>query len=128
VFGGGLAINGVANPLTRANGMQSATLAGLGAATHYLHICNGGAAARGGDCGPAVNQLTRKAAVVLLSLGPNAAAEPVPGSDEARNLDGGGVFIYREGSMAPGREYDDLVEWLPIHLVINRLVLAGRLP
>jgi prepilin-type N-terminal cleavage/methylation domain-containing protein len=128
VFGNGLAINGVANPLTRANGMQSATLAGLGAASHYLHICTGGAAARAGDCGPAANQLTRKAAVVLLSLGPNAAAEPVPGSDEARNLDGGGVFIYREASMAPGREYDDLLDWVPIHLVINRLVLAGRLP
>jgi prepilin-type N-terminal cleavage/methylation domain-containing protein len=128
VFGNGLAINGVANALTRTNGMQSATLAGLGAASHYLHICASGAAAHAVDCGPAANQLTRKAAVVLLSLGPNAATEPLPGSDEARNLDGGGVFVYRDGSTAPGREFDDVLEWVPIHLVINRLVLAGRLP
>lgn len=128
VFGNGLAINAVVNPLTRANGMQSATLAGLGAASHYLHICASGARATPGDCGPAVNQLTRKAAVVLLSLGANAAAEPVPGSDEARNLDGRGVFVYREPSAAPGREFDDVVAWVPIHLVINRLVVAGRLP
>lgn len=128
VFGDGQAINGVSNPLTRTNGMQSATLAGLGAASHYLHICTSGALARAGDCGPAVNQLTRKAALVLLSLGPNAAADPAPGGDEARNLDGSGVFVYRESSIAPGREFDDVVAWVPIHLVINRLVLAGRLP
>ena len=40
VFGDGAAINGVVNPLTRANGMQAATLAGLGAAPHLslIHI------------------------------------------------------------------------------------------
>lgn len=128
VFGSGLEINGVANPLTRTNGMQSATLAGLGAAPHYLHICASADGATAGDCGPASNQLTRKAAMVLLSLGPNAASEPIPGSDEARNVDGRGVFIYRENSQAAGRIFDDVVEWVPIHLVISRMVVAGRLP
>ena len=31
VFGGGADVNGVVNPLTRANGVQAATLPGLGA-------------------------------------------------------------------------------------------------
>lgn len=125
---GGAAVNGVMNPLTRDNGMQSATLAGLGAAAHYLYICRDGAAAGGGACGAAANQLTRRAAFVLLSTGLNAAAPPPPGSDEARNLDGDDVFVSREASNVAGREFDDIVQWGAIHLVVNRMVLAGRLP
>ncbi|MEO7743999.1 MAG: type II secretion system protein [Usitatibacter sp.] len=125
---GGLAINGVLNPLTRANGLQAATLSGLGGASHYLYICADGALANAAGCGPAANQLTRRAAFVLLSAGPNAAEAPRPGSDEARNLDGDGVFVSREISNVPGREFDDVVQWGAIHLVINRMILAGRLP
>lgn len=125
---GGLAVNGVMNPLTRANGLQSATLAGLGAASHYLYLCADGAPASAAGCGPAANQLTRRAAFVLLSLGLNAGEAPRPGSDEARNLDGDGVFVSHEHSLVPGREFDDIVQWGAIHLVINRMLLAGRLP
>ena len=122
VHGG--AINGIANPLTRANGMQMATLAGLGAASHYLFVCTNGAAASGSGCGPASSQLTRRAAFVLLSTGLNGVADPAPGSDEARNLDGDAVFVSREA--AP--DFDDLLDWGAIHTVVNRLVVAGRLP
>lgn len=125
---GGVAVNGVMNPLTRTNGMQSATLAGLGAAPHYLYICLDGASASGGDCGPAANQITRRAAFVLLSPGANAASPATPGSDEARNLDGDGAFVSHEASSVPGREFDDILQWGAIHLVVNRMVLAGRLP
>lgn len=125
---GGATINGVANPLTRANGMQSATLAGLGAAPHYLYICRDGAVAAAGSCGAAANQVTRRAAFVLLSTGVNGASHPPPGSDEARNLDGDAAFVSREPSGVAGREFDDIVLWGAIHLVVNRLVLAGRLP
>lgn len=125
---GGAPVNAVANPLTRANGMQSATLAGLGAAPHYLYICRDGAFAAGGSCGAAANQVTRRAAFVLLSTGPNGGTPPAPGGDEARNLDGDAVFVSREGSNVAGREFDDQVQWGAIHLVVNRMVLAGRLP
>jgi prepilin-type N-terminal cleavage/methylation domain-containing protein len=128
VYGDGAAINGVANPLTRANGMQAATLAGLGAAPHYLFICGSGAGVNGSGCGPAANQLTRRAAVVMLSLGANASAAPPAGSDELRNVDGDAVFVSHEASQAPGSEFDDLLLWIPIHAVINRLLVAGRLP
>ena len=125
---GGDAINGVRNALTRTEGMRSASLAGLGAAPAYLIVCSSGAAATATGCGPASSQLTRRAAVVLLSAGPNAARTPPAGSDEARNLDGDAVFVSRDAAMPPVEEFDDVVQWLPIHLVTHRMVSAGRLP
>jgi hypothetical protein len=61
-------------------------------------------------------------------LGPTATATPLPGSDEARNLDGDAVFVSRESSAAAGLEFDDVLLWVPIHLVTHRLIAAGRLP
>jgi prepilin-type N-terminal cleavage/methylation domain-containing protein len=118
-------VNGIANALTRANGMQQATLTGLGDAASYLYICAAGDTAGPGGCGPAANQLTRKAAFVLLSLGPNAHTPPAAGNDEARNLDGDASFVARE---AAASGFDDVVHWASIHLVIHRLLAAGRLP
>ena len=117
-------INSVSYPLTRANGLQMATLQGLGAAPHYLFVCATGTGASAAGCGPASNQLTRRAAFVLLSAGANAAAAPAPGTDEAKNLDGDASFVSREA----GPEFDDLLHWGAIHLVVNRMVVAGRLP
>jgi len=128
VFGGGTAVNGVANPLTRAGGMQAATLAGLGAAPHYIFICSTGGAASASGCGPATNQLTFRAAFVLLSLGPNANQAPAPGSDEARNLAGAPVFVHHEATVDGNGGFDDVVQWVPVHLVVHRLLSAGRLP
>jgi prepilin-type N-terminal cleavage/methylation domain-containing protein len=125
---GGAAINGIANPLTRTNGLQAATLPALGNAAHFLFICSSGTQANASGCGPAASQLTRRAAFVVFSVGPNGAAEPAAGSDEARNLDGDAVFVHREMSQAPGQEFDDQLLWVPIHLVVSRLLAAGRLP
>ena len=127
VWGGG-AVNGIANALTRSDGMRMASLAGLGAAPHYLFVCASGARADASGCGPASAQLTRRAAAVVLSAGPNAARDPLPGGDEARNLDGDAVFVAREASIDPRDEFDDLLAWLPIHLLVHRMVSAGRLP
>jgi prepilin-type N-terminal cleavage/methylation domain-containing protein len=128
VFGGGRAISGVANPLTRAGGMRQATLPGLGDASGYLVICGLGNASNATGCGPAVNQLTRRAAFVLLSAGPNATAAPAAGTDESRNLDGNGVFVSRDPSAARGDEFDDTLAWVPVTVLVGRLVSAGRLP
>lgn len=121
-------VNGVAHALTRADGMQMATLPALAAAPHYLHVCATGAGVDGSGCGPAANQLTRRAAFVLLSAGLNAARTAPAGSDEARNLDGDGVFVSHEAVAGPAGEYDDLLHWGAIHAVAHRLLLAGRLP
>jgi prepilin-type N-terminal cleavage/methylation domain-containing protein len=128
VFGGGAAVNGITDPLTRANGMQMATLPGLGAASHLLLICAAGAPVGGASCGPATNQLTRRAAFLLLSLGPDATTVPAPGSDAARNVDGDAVFVSHEPSAAPGGDFDDIVAWVPVHVLASRLMAAGRLP
>ncbi len=120
--------NGIAQPLTRVNGMKVATLAGLGAAPGYLWICASGSGVDASGCGGATNQLTKRAAFVLVSLGPNAPLVPVAGSDEAKNLDGDAVFVSHEISTAPGNEFDDYVTWVTINLVVSRLVTAGRLP
>ena len=119
----GRTINGVANALTRANGLQMATLPGIGAAPHHLFVCRA-VAAGSSDCGPAANQLTRRAAFVLVSTGPNGALAPAAGSDEARNLAATSTFVARD----PAPDFDDLVTWGSIHAVVNRLVVAGRLP
>ena len=117
-------IGGVAFPLTRANGLQMATLPALGAASHYLIVCASGTGATAAGCGPAAHQVTRRAAFVLLSTGPNGALDPPAGSDEARNLDGDAVFVAREEA----RDFDDVLHWGAIHLLVNRMVVAGRLP
>jgi len=128
VFGGGSSVNGVANPLTRVSGMQAATLAALGDAPHFIYICASNAGASGSGCGPAANQLTRRAAFVLLSLGPNAGTVPAPGSDEARNQSGDPVFVYHEATGTGNGAFDDVIQWVPTHLVASRMLAAGRLP
>ena len=126
VFGG--AVSGVEHALTRTDGMRAATLAGLGAAPHFLFICSSGREASAAGCGPASRQLTRRAAFVILSAGPDAMQTPGAASDEARNLDGDAVFVSREASSGAGDVFDDVLLWVPIHLVAHRLIVAGRLP
>ena len=116
-------VNGVASALTRVNGLQMATLAGIGAAPHHLYVCRA-VAPGSSDCGAAANQLTRRAAFVLVSAGPNGALAPAAGSDEARNATAATMFVSRD----TGPDFDDLVTWGSIHEVVNRLVVAGRLP
>lgn len=128
VFGGGAAVNGITDPFTRANGLQMATLPGVGAASHLLLICAAGAPVGPASCGPATNQLTRRAAFLLVSLGPDGAQAPRAGSDAARNLDGDAVFIAHEPTAAPGDAFDDIVLWVPVNVLASRLMAAGRLP
>lgn len=128
VHGAGDVIGGVSNPLTRANGMRQATLDELGNASGYLLICGTGASATPTSCGPAVNQLTRRAAFALLSIGANAAAQPRAGSDESRNIDGDRVFVSHDLSDTAGNEFDDYLTWIPINILAGRMIAAGRLP
>lgn len=118
----GVPVGAVASPFTRANGLQASGLAAIGAASHFLFICASASPIGGGSCGPASNQLTRRAAFVLVSLG--ADAQAAPGADSARNVDGSGLFVAREAG--PG--FDDLVTWVPAAILASRLMAAGRLP
>lgn len=129
VFGNGEVLGGVANPLTRVNGMRAATLLSLGVAPDYLFICHSAVGATAADCGAGANQLTRRAAFVVLSTGPNGNRTPIPGSDEARNQDRSPVFVARVGgSMGDPAGFDDTLLWVPVAALASRMVTAGRLP
>ena len=121
-------VNGVARPFTRANGLQAATLAGLGNASHFLFVCSSGALSSGSGCGPASAQLTRRAVFVLLCTGANGARVPQASSDEARNVDGNGVFVAREPGADGAGEFDDAVAWVSLPALAHRMLAAGRLP
>jgi prepilin-type N-terminal cleavage/methylation domain-containing protein len=123
-----VAVASVARPFTRANGMQLATLPALGSAAHFLFVCASGQAATGASCGPAAAQLTRRAVFVLVCTGPNGARPPPAGSDEARNVDGGIVTVARENGTDGNGEFDDLVQWVSLPLLVHRMLAAGRLP
>jgi len=51
-----------------------------------------------------------------------------PSVTAVENVSGTPVFVQRDASMAAGDEFDDIVEWTPVHLLINRLLSAGLLP
>ena len=121
----GATVNGTEHALTRANGMQAATLPGLGNAPQYLFVCAMGEGAGPEGCGVAANQLTRRAAFVLVAPGPNASLSLAPGADDSLNLDGDASFVARD---ATAQGFDDVVHWGSINALIHRMVSAGRLP
>lgn len=129
VYGNGQMLGGVANPFTRTNGMRAATLLSLGVTPDYLFVCHSGSAATLSDCGPAANQVTRRAVFVVVSLGANAAALPAPGTDEARNQDATPVFVTRPGgAIGDSRAFDDVLTWSSVAMLAGRMMAAGRLP
>jgi prepilin-type N-terminal cleavage/methylation domain-containing protein len=129
VFGNGQVLGGVANPFTRTNGMRAATLLSLGVAPDYLFVCHSGSTATQTDCGPAANQVTRRAALVVFSLGPNAGTPTGPGTDEARNQDATPVFVTRVGgAIGDSKAFDDTLTWSSVAMLASRMMAAGRLP
>ena len=129
VHGNGEALGGVTNALTRANGMRNATLLSLGSTPQYLFICHSAVGATSVDCGPAANQVTRRAVFVVHSLGPNGHRAPAPGSDEARNQDPTPVYVSRPaGSVGDLAAFDDTLSWASAATLASRMVAAGRLP
>lgn len=129
VHGNGESLGGVTNALTRTDGMRNATLLALGSAPRYLFICHSAIGATAVDCGPAANQLTRRAAFVVLSLGPNSQRAPLPGTDEARNQDSTPVFVSRPSDrMGSIDSFDDMLTWASPAALASRMVAAGRLP
>ncbi|MGA8055218.1 MAG: prepilin-type N-terminal cleavage/methylation domain-containing protein [Burkholderiales bacterium] len=65
---------------------------------------------------------------VLYSLGKNRLATGLA-ADEAQNQNGDNDFVSHEPRPAGGGggEFDDLVTWLPLNILVNRMVTAGAL-
>lgn len=75
--------------------------------------------------------LTSTAVAVILSHGKNSTTATGSGSaDEQENSDADRDFVSRTitGTGAAAGEFDDVVVWLPIYVLYNRLVSAGKLP
>ena len=73
--------------------------------------------------------MTRRAAFVVLSLGPNAGRAPTPAGDEARNQDATPVFVTRVGgAVGDPNAFDDTLAWSSVATLASRMVAAGRLP
>lgn len=119
-------VNGVARPFTRTHGVRAATLAAVADANSLLVVCSTATGASGSGCASAASQLTRRAVFIVWSPGPTAATRAAS-ADEARNADGGQVFVARD--VADGASpFDDVLHWVGIPLLAHRLLAAGRLP
>ena len=118
---------------TRVNGVRSAGIAPLSdPALSLLHVCaSGTGVSRGAHCGSAPT-LVSTTPVVIWSVGPNALTGG-KSVDEAQNPNPNGgsadrIFVSRVRSGVPGGEFDDIVAWIPMPILIGRMVAAGQLP
>jgi type II secretory pathway pseudopilin PulG len=127
------AIGSIGNALTRVNGMRSAGFAHLSdPALSLFHVCDSGSGVSAGStCGKAIT-LVSTAPAVIWSSGPNEASG---GSSvhEAQNpnVNGGSadrLFVSRVRSNVSGNEFDDIVTWIPMSMLLARMLAAGQLP
>ncbi len=116
-----------AHALTAQDGMRQATLTNLGnSATSYLFICASGSGVTAANCGTS-SQLTDKAPALVFSLGANAVTGGI-GVDESRNVDGDRVFVSHTPIANGTNDFDDILTWIPITIVLNKMLAAGSLP
>jgi type II secretory pathway pseudopilin PulG len=91
-------------------------------------------------CTPAANVLTSTAVAAVFSAGRNGygatsslsgGANPAPSSaDEVENTDNDRDIVYRVQTAlgATAGEFDDIVVWVSLYTLFNRMVSAGKLP
>jgi len=103
----------------------------LGTTSANVQVCQAAACA---------TDLTASAVAVLVSHGKNGygATNSATGTvyaaptsaDELENTDGDRSFVshVRSGIGSTAGEFDDVVLWLPLYTLFNRMVTAGRLP
>jgi type II secretory pathway pseudopilin PulG len=124
-------VAGVTYAFSSESGMRSVGIDALDSA-NLLYVCGSGTGINPGvDCGTAP-VLTSKAAVVVWSVGANAATGGTS-IDEAENPNPNGgsadrIFVSRPRSAVAATAFDDLVTWIPLPLLVNRMVAAGQLP
>lgn len=127
------AVGGVVNPFTRVNGMRSAGIARLSdPALSLFHVCNSGIGnTAGAGCGKALT-LVSSAPAVIWSSGPNSATGG--GSlHEAQNPNANGgtadrIFVSKARSDEAAAEFDDVLTWIPMSVLLQRLLASGQLP
>ena len=117
-----------AHPFTSWSAMQAATLSNLGnPAQNYLYICSSGTGVTATNCGSTANELTTHAPILIMSLGPNAATGS-GGTDEAMNIDNDNVFVSHTPVVGGTNAFDDILTWIPINIIMKKMLDAGKLP
>jgi prepilin-type N-terminal cleavage/methylation domain-containing protein len=118
----------IGKALVRSGGMAALGIPALGGATLF-NVCLSGTGVTAVDCGAGVppNQVTlaTNAVVVISSVGSRSAAASV---HETENLNNNRVFVNRTRADVSGAEFDDIVTWIPMTVVISRMVAGGQLP
>ena len=112
----------IATPaLTTTDGIRTATMMSVVATTH-LYVCATGLTAGppSANCG-AMTVLSQQAPTVLFSLGKNNGNNSI---DEANNQNNDKVF----SSGTPDATFDDLVTWMSLNTLFDRMGRAGKLP
>jgi hypothetical protein len=113
--------------------MRTAGIAALAdPALSLFHVCASASGVSAGvSCGTALT-LVSTAPVVVWSVGGNAQAGGTS-PDEAQNPNPKGgsadrIFVSRVRGDVSGSEYDDMVVWIAMPVLIARMVAAGQLP
>ena len=115
-------------PFTKTSGMRTATMSAIAGNANLLHVCDSGTGVTTSNCNTAVT-LASSVPVVIWSLGPNAATTGGTSTDESKNVDNDRVFVSKTTKVGgTGSEFDDIVTWIGVPALINRLVVAGQLP
>lgn len=121
-------IDGITNPFTQVNGLANAGI-GPASSAALFRVCSSGSGVNPGvDCGTAPT-LASNAAIVIWSVGPNAATGGTS-IHEAQNPNPNGgsadrIFVSRPRADASSAEFDDLVRWIPGPILVGRLRVAG---
>lgn len=123
----------ITRPFTTTNGMRSASMACIAAATNLIYVCNSGTGVTGTNCNTAIT-LASSVPVVIWSVGPNAATTGGTSVDELQNpnptagFSADRIFVSRTKSGGTSGEFDDIVTWIGAPTLFNRLIAAGQLP
>ena len=126
-----MTVRTIQRPFTRRWGMRNVGIEQLGS-EYLLWVCGSADGVfEGSTCG-AAPVLTSKTPAVIWSVGRNARTGG-KSADEAENPNPNGgsedpVFVSRPRSMKAGEEFDDIVTWIPLPLLINRMMSKGQLP
>lgn len=76
------------------------------------------------------NNVATNIPALVVSYGANGGLTPTS-ADETENRPTGPnptIFVSKGYSQNPGTEFDDLVAWISPHILMNRMIVAGRLP
>lgn len=128
-------------PFTKTDGMKAATSTSLADVnTKFIFVCQSAptgalptaaSAAVANACGAGVVKLTDKTPAVIYSLGANAATGGT-GTDEVFNVKTTATqtyaFVSHLPTAGPTNEFDDIVNWLSLNVLLNSMQTAGKLP